>query len=283
MKRISLLIGLVALLTSCSTAELEQRISDLESKNNLLAAEAANKDSVLQAFDETFSAISRNLAMIRESEDAIRLESKDIELNVNQRDAIVSEIQDINALLQSNKDQIKKLTKSVEKYQGEVGKYKTLIASLEKQIADKDLEIEDLKKNLVAANFTIDILNKMNTELASEIQNKEVQIEEMTDADNVAYYVIGSFKELKEKGIAEKAGAILAGKKMKQDFNREDFIKIDKREVMDIKLSSDKVTLLSNHPADSYEFKGEGENYSLSITKVNEFWSATNYLVLQQK
>lgn len=283
MKRISLLIGLVALLTSCSTAELEQRISDLESQNNLLAAEAANKDSVLQAFDETFSAISRNLAMIRESEDAIRLESKDIELNVNQRDAIVSEIQDINALLQSNKDQIKKLTKSVEKYQGEVGKYKTLIASLEKQIADKDLEIEDLKKNLVAANFTIDILNKMNTELASEIQNKEVQIEEMTDADNVAYYVIGSFKELKEKGIAEKAGAILAGKKMKQDFNREDFIKIDKREVTEIKLSSDKVTVLSNHPADSYEFVGEGENYKLSIKKGTEFWSATNYLVLQQK
>lgn len=283
MKRISLLIGLVALLASCSTAELEQRISDLESSNSLLAAEAANKDSVLQAFDETFSAISRNLAMIRESEDAIRLESKNVELNVNQRDAIVSEIQDINALLQSNRDQIKKLTKSVEKYQGEVGKYKTLIASLEKQIADKDLEIEDLKKNLVAANFTIDILNKMNTELASEIQNKQVQIEEMTDSDNTAYYVIGSFKELKEKGIAEKAGAILAGKKMKQDFNREDFIKIDKREVMDIKLSSDKVTLLSNHPSGSYEFKGEGENYSLSITKVNEFWSATNYLVLQQK
>jgi len=283
MKRISLLIGLVALLTSCNNAELEQRISDLESSNSLLAAEAANKDSVLQAFDETFSAISRNLAMIRESEDAIRLESKNVELNVNQRDAIVSEIQDINALLQSNRDQIKKLTKSVEKYQGEVGKYKTLIASLEKQIAEKDLEIEDLKKNLVAANFTIDILNKMNTELASEIQNKQVQIEEMADSDNTAYYVIGSFKELKEKGIAEKAGAILAGKKMKQDFNRADFIKIDKREVTDIKLSSDKVTLLSNHPSGSYEFKGEGENYRLSITKVTEFWSATNYLVLQQK
>jgi chromosome segregation ATPase len=283
MRRISLLFGLVALLASCSTAELEQRIADLESSNALLATEAANKDSVLQAFDETFSAISRNLAMIRESEESIRLENKDVELNVNQRDAIVSEIQDINALLQSNREQIKKLTKSVEKYQGEVGKYKTLIASLEKQIADKDAEIEDLKKNLVAANFTIDILNKMNTELATEIQNKQGQIEEMTDADNTAYYVIGSYKELKEKGIAEKAGAILAGKKVKQDFNKKDFVKIDIREVTEIKLSSNKVEVLSNHPSGSYEFKGEGDDYRLVITKSSEFWSVTKYLVVRLK
>jgi len=283
MRRISLLFGLIALLASCSTAEMEQRIADLESSNALLAAEAANKDSVLQAFDETFSVISRNLAMIRESEESIRLENKDVELNVNQRDAIVSEIQDINALLQSNREQIKKLTKSVEKYQGEVGKYKTLIASLEKQIADKDAEIEDLKKNLVAANFTIDILNKMNTELATEIQNKQGQIEEMTDADNTAYYVIGSYKELKEKGIAEKAGAILAGKKVKQDFNKKDFVKIDIREVTEIKMSSNKVEVLSNHPSGSYEFKGEGDDYRLVITKSSEFWSVTKYLVVRLK
>lgn len=283
MKYFILLSVFAGLLFSCENPEQDQRIAELEAANEELKQQSAEKDSVLNAFDETFSSISRNLAMIRESEESIRLESKDVELSGDQREAIEREIQDINALLESNKEQIKNLNATISRYKGEVGNYKNMISSLEKQIDAKDEEIGELKKNLVAANFTIDILNKMNEELAEEIRSKQGRIEEMTDDANTVYYVIGTFSELKEMGIAERAG-ILAGKKVQEGFDKSDFVSIDRREVKTIQLSSAKAEILSNHPPESYSLEGESdEDYKLVISDVNEFWSVTNYLVVQIK
>jgi thymidine kinase len=95
--------------------------------------------------------------------------------------------------------------------------------------------------------------------------------------------VIGTFKELKEKGIAERAG-LLAGKKMQQDFNKDDFIAIDRREVKEIQLSSDKAEVISTHPSESYELHGaEEDNHRLVIVDEAKFWSVNNFLVVQIK
>lgn len=274
---------LVAMLASCNTQELEQRIEQLEHEKTRLEMESAHKDSVLVAFDESFATISRNLAMIRESEETIRLESKNIELSTDQRAAIEAEIQDINALLQANKEQIAQLNKTVSNYKGEVGRYKNIIDGLERQIVEKDKQIEDLKQNLIAANFTIDILNRMNEELAEEIRKTQTNLDQLTTQSNEVYYVIGTFKELKELDIAERAG-LIAGKKMRQDFNRDDFIAIDKREVTEINLSSKKAELLSAHPSEAYKFEGEtDEDHKLVITNPELFWSTTSYLIVQIK
>lgn len=285
--RNSLFLLIVALVFSSCEAfedpEKDERIAQLEAHNDELQREAAEKDSVLQDFVETFSTINRNLALIRESEESIRLDSDNLEMSGDQREAIEMEIQNINALLQSNREQIRELNETVSRYQGEVGNFKNLIAGLEEQIATKDAEIADLKKNLVAANFTIDILNKMNEELANEVRMNEGMIETMADDANTAYYVIGTFQELKEKGIAERAG-ILAGKQVQQDFIREEFITIDKREVNVINLSSMSATVLSNHPQHAYSFQGDSdEDYRLVIEDVNEFWSITDYLIIEIK
>ena len=264
-----------------SGTEKDERIAELEASNEELARESAEKDSVLRAFDETFATISRNLAMIRESEETIRMESGDVQLSVDQREAIEAEIQDINALLQANREQISELNATISRFHEEVGRFKNLVAGLEAQIAAKDEEIAELKKNLVAANFTIDILNKMNEELANEIRTNQGTIQTITDDANMAYYVTGTFKELKEKGIAERAG-ILAGKQVQQDFVREDFVSIDRREMREINLNSMKAEVLSNHPSGSYEFVGESdEDYKLVINDPAEFWSITRYLVIQ--
>ncbi len=261
--------------------EKDERIAELEASNEELARESAEKDSVLRAFDETFSTISRNLAMIRESEETIRMESGDVELSVDQREAIEAEIQDINTLLEANREKISELNATISRFHEEVGRYKNLVSGLEAQIVAKDEEIAELKKNLVAANFTIDILNKMNEELANEIRTNQGTIETITTDANMAYYVIGTFKELKEKGIAERAG-ILAGKQVQQDFVREDFVAIDRRELSQINLSSMDAEVLSNHPTTSYEFVGEtDEDYKLVIKNPKEFWSVTKYLVVQ--
>lgn len=283
MKKFLLFMTVIGLFTACNTEEMEKRIADLEQTNQALEQKSAEKDSVLRAFDETFTSITRNLAMIRQSEESIRLESQDVELSGDQREAIEREIQDINTLLESNKEQIKSLSSTISKYKGEVGNYKNMLAGLEKEINAKDEEISELKKNLVAANFTIDILNKMNEELANEIRSKQNQLETITDETNTAYYVVGTFKELKEKGIAERAG-ILAGKKMQEGFNKEDFVSIDTRTLTAIQISSTNAEVISNHPAESFQFVGDSaEDYRLEILDPAAFWKASNYLVIQIK
>lgn len=286
MKNLLSFLLISVIIVSCEspeTPEKDEQIVLLEAHNSQLQREAAEKDSVLYDFVETFATINRNLALIRESEETIRIDSRSTELSGDQRESIEMEIQNINALLQANREKIQVLNETVSRYQGDVGNFKSLIAGLEEQLATKDAEIVTLKKNLVAANFTIDILNKMNEELANEIRMNEGMLKTMSDDANTVYFVVGTFQELKEKGIAERGG-ILAGKQVQQDFIRDEFVNIDKREITEINLSSMNATILSNHPAHAYSFEGDSaENYQLVINDVDEFWSITSYLIIEIK
>ncbi len=286
MKNLLSFLLISVIIVSCEspeTPEKDEQIVLLEAHNSQLQREAAEKDSVLYDFVETLATINRNLALIRESEETIRIDSRSTELSGDQRESIEMEIQNINALLQANREKIQVLNETVSRYQGDVGNFKSLIAGLEEQLATKDAEIVTLKKNLVAANFTIDILNKMNEELANEIRMNEGMLKTMSDDANTVYFVVGTFQELKEKGIAERGG-ILAGKQVQQDFIRDEFVNIDKREITEINLSSMNATILSNHPAHAYSFEGDSaENYQLVINDVDEFWSITSYLIIEIK
>ncbi len=282
MKRLLMMISAIAMLSSCANEESNPELDALREANEALTADLSRKDSSLQVFEEAFSEIQQNLSLISEREVSIQLRSGDVQVGEDMRTEITKDIQAINTLLQQNKQAISKLNNSLTKYGQENSSLKKLVDKLNADISSKEEEVAYLKENLTAANFTIEILNEMldSTEFRNEIQSSMILLQ--SDELNTAYYAIGTYKDLQKNEVLIKEGSIagIAGsKKLKPDFNRDYFEKIDITQTRNIALNSKKVEIITPHPTNSYAIEGDAEK-SIRIINPVAFWETSKYLVV---
>jgi hypothetical protein len=144
-----------------------------------------------------------------------------------------------------------------------------------------------LTKKLEGLHIDVTNLNQkietITAESAQTIKEKNQAIDEQTIAMNTAYYAFGTKKELTEKNVIEKEGGVLGlGKtiKMKKNFNRDYFMKIDIREFKELPLNAKKAQVITVHPAGSFHITGVKKAESLVIDKPEEFWKASKYLLV---
>ncbi|MCA1764341.1 MAG: hypothetical protein LC664_15315 [Flavobacteriales bacterium] len=249
----------------------EEEVERLKVENQSLSKKLNDKDSTLSIFEESFTTIQQNLALISEREKSISMSQGDLKEGEDMREDITRDIQAINNLLQENKNTISNLNKQLSKYGSETAGMKKLIGQL-----NTDIE------TLTAANFTIEILNEMldSAEFRNEIQADMLQMQE--NELNRAYYAVGTFKELKENGVVEKDGSVIGiggTKQLKDDFNKDYFAQVNTQTASVIPLNAADVKLITTHPSDSYVIEGD-ETKVLKIVKPNDFWSATRYAVI---
>lgn len=268
--------------TACTNKEQEAELQDLREENQELAAKLSDRDSTLKLFEDGFTTIQRNLALISEREKSITLSSGELRHGEDAREEITRDIQAINNLMEENKNTIENLNAELSRYGAQSAGFKKMIDQLNRDIQGKEQEISYLKENLTAANFTIEILNEMldSAEFRNEIQADMIQMQ--SSALNKGYYAIGTYKELQENGVVEKQGDIIgiAGtKQLKSDFNKDYFAEIDITEVRSIPLNSKKVQIITVHPPESYELVGDNEK-TLKILDPNRFWDASKFLVV---
>ena len=112
------------------------------------------------------------------------------------------------------------------------------------------------------------------------VQESAVKTEKL----NSAYYAFGTAKELIKNGVLTKEGGFIGmGKteKMKADFNKTYFTKIDISATNSLVLSGKKAKVITTHPASSYKIQGtDGKAERIVITNPDDFWSASKYLVI---
>lgn len=260
----------------------EEEVERLKQENQSLSKKLSDKDSTLSIFEESFTTIQQNLALISEREKSIALSQGDLKEGEDMREDITRDIQAINNLLQENKNTITNLNKQMSKYGSETAGMKKLINQLSTDIETKEEQISYLKENLTAANFTIEILNEMldSAEFRNEIQADMLEMQE--NELNRAYYAVGTFKELKENGVVEKDGSVIGlggTKQLKDDFNKDYFAQVNMQTTSVIPLNASKVSIITTHPTDSYVIEGD-DTKVVKILKPNDFWSATRYMVV---
>ena len=168
------------------------------------------------------------------------------------------------------------------------------IAGLNKKIKNYETQTAELKKanDLLAKN--IEELTVENNFLSLEnehqkflLEDTEKIIAQKDDTINMAFYVTGTFDELKESKIVAKEGGIIgigATKSLQEDFEKGDFIQVDKRNVKTIPVYSKKAEIITNHSTDSYELIEENGivNY-IKITNPDLFWEKSKFLVIETK
>lgn len=280
--RISIILYTVLALFigACNTSSTDGSSPELDSlraENERLKAEAMTKDQSIDEFLQSLNEIEENLNAIKEREKIVRITSTSMENQNTKQEQIAADINMIGQLLLENKNKIASLNKKLKAAGIKSAELEKIIEGLNKKLDEKDNEIASLKEELTIANAALE-------KLFVEYNQRLEELDDKTGKLNTAYYVIGTKKELLEKGVITKEGGFVGiGKtnKLKSDFNKEYFTKIDVTTTSSIPLLTKKANVITTHPSGSYKIEGSKDKAEkLVISNSDEFWSASKYLVI---
>ena len=246
-------------------------------------AQTMQKDEAINEFIATVNDIQGTLDTIKMKQNIINLSTnKNGELKLSARDQIKSDITSIYMLMEKNKKELSDLTRKLKASNMKVTELQKLVDRLQKDITDRNTEIEILRDKLAKLNIVIETANLRADTLSNVVKHQSSRLNEQQQtlaqqeaALNTAYYIVGTAKDLKKNGIIGK------GDKLLSDFNKALFTKVDIRKLTEVSILSKKAKVISNHPTSSYKLVGDKKIIqSLQITDYRAFWSNVRYLVI---
>lgn len=258
--------------------------TSLANENQRLNGSLADRDSLMNDMMATFDQIENDLSVIKQKRNIISIQSDDPEFRADKKQAILKDIQMMNSLLDESKSRIASLSKRLKdsgiKMAGLEERIKELSATLEA----RDADIASLKKFLEEKDFQMAEMNK-NLDSLQVVQVKSQNtIQEQENEINKAYFVYGTYKDLKEKGLLVKEGGLIKKKSLQENLEDKYFTQININEVKTIPIHSKKAQLITEHPKDSYNYVEEnGEIAYLEIENPKEFWKISKYAVVEVK
>jgi predicted nucleic acid-binding Zn-ribbon protein len=280
----SLFFLIVLLLASCQ--KYKREIERLSTSKDSVEGVVGQRDATILDYVSSFNEIQDRLDSIKTVQKVmgVKLADGNTELQMSEKEQIIDDINLLNNLIDENKKQLESLRQKLSSSNKKIGELEKMLENMTKQIEEKDFEIVALNTQLESMKFDISELNLRVTDLTAETNRKTETIEKQKDMMNVAYYCFGTKEELINNNVIEKAGGVIGlGKtlKIKDDFNRDYFLKIDIREFKDVMLMVKKAELITVHPEGSYHFTGAEKSVeSLVIDNADQFWGATKYLVI---
>ncbi len=277
-----LILLLIPVLFACGRAA-KQEAEAMKAKNDSLMAQTMQKDEAINEFIATVNDIQGTLDTIKMKQNIINLSTnKNGELKLSAKDQIKSDITSIYLMMEKNKRELADLMRKMKASNMKVTELQKLVDRLQKDISDKNAEIEVLRDKLAKLNIIIEMANLRADTLSNVVKNQSSRLSEQQQtlaqqeaALNTAYYIVGTAKDLKKNGIIGK------GDKLLSDFNKALFTKVDIRKLSEVSILSKKAKVISNHPTSSYKLVGDKKIIqSLQITDYKSFWSNVRYLVI---
>ena len=232
--------------------------------------------------------IEDDIQSIRIAEDILSIQ-QDSELSSSRREKLQNNMNLINETLKKNKLKLAELQeklnvssinasslqKTIERLTNDMKEKAELAVFLQNELDKKEVHIEELTSQIEELHTDVKELETINQSHVERINEQEEEI-------NTVYYCFGTRKELKEQNILTGTGLFSKSKALQGDFNRDYFMAIDKRALSTILLYSSKVTVKTNHPADSYQLvKDSDGRLTLEINNTTVFWSLSRFLVIE--
>ncbi|MBE5032686.1 hypothetical protein INF32_01805 [Rikenellaceae bacterium DSM 108975] len=267
----------------------------LAGEKDSLSLALAAKDSVINEVFASLNDIAENLNAIKVRENIITTAVGNGEIRKQATVQIGEDIEEIDRLLQSNRETIARLERSaarLKKADVKVASLEKLIGEMSAQVETKDAEIAALRKDLKKLNVEVEELHTQVSGLGTEVDSLnraknrlEGEVKTRDDLLSVAYYIVGSQKELLEKEIVYKSGFIGRTLKINENRSLDSFTQVDIRNFDEVIIGKRDVVLVSSHPAGSYEFVMNDNRVfsSLVITDRDKFWEYSKVLVISYK
>jgi hypothetical protein len=281
---IFLFSGLMVLnIFSCKTNVEE--VERLQEENQLLKEQLEVNTENVETYFADLNQIEENLRIIKEREDIISGEtSVGVELGVSQQERINQDIMLIGELMERNRELIASLNNRIRSADQRIAGFEQMVARLNQTLEEKEIEIQMLREQLAHMNLQVDLLMARVDTLEQESERKSQLLEEQTLEMNAAWFALGSRRELIDNNIISREGGFLGigrTNRLKTDFNKDFFTRIDVTRDFDITIIGEDPELITSHPSNSYQFVVEEDETFLRINDPERFWSASRYLVIQ--
>lgn len=292
LKFILVLLAFVSIL-ACKNERVDMA-GYMKERDSLIIENQANKEELaeLNSIISTVSAgldsiaIQEGILYSGKTRDGVALNRNQIIANINsmaeilkrQREKIQS-LQDSLAMRSANSN---KSSQSIEKLQN-------VIAFLNKQLAEKDNEIQSLRRDVNSKNKDINQLRTSLSDMRNRAEKAENRTQVVTQAlakqdeiINECYIKIGTKKQLVASGLLK--GGFLQKKKVNyEDVDKSKFNAVDIRKFREVTLKSNNPKILTPQPSNSsfhFEENGDG-TCTLVITNPTQFWSVSDFLIIQ--
>lgn len=280
------LTTLAIMATACHSDKTQNEAEEANypTTSDSLRVALANQDSLLMLMND----VSEGLSQIKQMENLLDATTGMGPEAQNKRQQIRNDIMAIQQQLQKNRDRLADLEKRLAASSANNQTLQRSIETLKKSIAEQEGTIQSLRNELAAANIKIDELNSsvdsLNSTVATvseERSQAQARADKLNAELNTCYYVIGTGKELKNKGVIE-SGFLRKTKVLPGEQSTANFIKGDKTHLTAIPLYSKKAKVMTNQPASSYSLEKDANgSYTLRITNPGAFWEKSNFLVVK--
>lgn len=292
MRKLAFLVVCAAVVASCDSFSGGSK-GQLKAENDSLKMELNQRNAELDEMLGTFNEISEGFRQINAAENRVDLQRGAVaEGSPTARQQMASDIEFIRKQMEENKQQIDKLQQMLKSSKNNSAQLKRAVDQLTQELVTKTQRIEELQSELASKNIRIQELDAavsdlstQKEQLTAENEAKSQTVSEQDKALNTAWFVFGTKKELKDQKILSGSGLFKKGEVLQDaEVNKDYFTEVDIRTTKEIKLYSKSADILTTHPDGSYALeKDDKEQLILKITNPQEFWSVSKYLVIQVK
>lgn len=277
-------LGVVALLASCVSRQVAV---EAESRSDSLELVVSAKDSLINAVFADINAISENLALIKSRENLITVAGGS-EGGRRPVEEIDNDIKAIDRLLRENRAKIESLQRSaaqLRKANLRIDGLEKMIADMNRQLAEKKAEVEQLRESLVRMGDEVKSLTEEVAVRSAEVENLSGEKVELQNQLNTVYYIVGAEKELRDAQIINKQGFIGRTLTVGRNSNFDSFTMADSRLLSEVPVGQKKATLVTSHPEGSYELVTDANKVveKLIITDPVRFWESSKILIISCK
>ena len=277
-------LGVVALLASCVSRQVAV---EAESRSDSLELVVSAKDSLINAVFADINAISENLALIKSRENLITVAGES-EGGRRPVEEIDNDIKAIDRLLRENRAKIESLQRSaaqLRKANLRIDGLEKMIADMNRQLAEKKAEVEQLRESLVRMGDEVKSLTEEVAVRSAEVENLSGEKVELQNQLNTVYYIVGAEKELRDAQIINKQVFIGLTLTVGRNINFDSFTMTDSRLLSEVPVGQKKATLVTSHPEGSYELVTDANKVveKLIITDPVRFWESSKILIISYK
>jgi DNA repair exonuclease SbcCD ATPase subunit len=277
----------------------DSQISELQVETQKLDSVIEKRDSVINELDGAISEIEQNITFIKNKREQLEFEYR--ESSQNQKERIIEDIALMNTMLEESEKKMEELTSKLEASEVEIKSFRNrltkitselknqtqVVSTLKQEVEKRDVQLADIGKKVNNLENVVAVQTDSLTFLTDSVGRSSERINQMDTELHKAYWIQGTFKELKENNILEREGGFLGigkNKTLKTDFNEEYFTELDIRKTDLIPLNAKKAEVISDHSDESYRFVYQDDLIShLKIERPEEFWKLTKYAVIEIK
>ena len=246
----------------------EQQQKELDDINSLMSEVSACLDSIVE--HEQFLYVSK---------EGVKLPKR----------TILENLRSFEKLLNRQRRQIAMLQDSLYNRKDSTSRYFKLVDFLNKELAEKDLTIQSLQKEVEANRRNIAELQELKADLeksVSDMQEREKMhkqaLEVQSDMLNECFVKVATKKELKDAGLLVSKGLFSKKEVDNSKLNKDLFMKVDIRSFFELPIPAKKIKIMTPEPPSaSYSIEKSENGVILRIQDPTAFWNASNFLIIQ--